>query len=332
MASAHPRPGADLRSTLDKARAALKRGDRAEARRQARLATRLQPQSEAAWLCLAAASDPRPGLAYAVRALEINPDSRAAHKAIRWLIRKLPPEERQPTVERLRIPEGLQPDLLSPETLARRRLFAPSALIPPLALVVGLVIWIGSLPADAQGSRLGAAPVDKATLTPTPTDTPTPTPTPTHTPTPTPTNTATPSPTPTPRPQVSWDYTLDPSTLADEGRWIDVDLSSQTVTAYDGTTPVKTFIVSTGVAAHPTVTGQFHIYVKLKSTLMVGPGYYLPGVPFTMYFYKGYALHGTYWHHNFGHPMSHGCVNLYTPDAEWLYNWASVGTLVNVHP
>ena len=188
------------------------------------------------------------------------------------------------------------------------------------------------VPTDAQGSRLGAAPVDKATLTPTPTDTPTPTPTPTHTPTPTPTNTPTPSPTPTPRPQVSWDYTLDPSTLADEGRWIDVDLSSQTVTAYDGTTPVKTFIVSTGVAAHPTVTGQFHIYVKLKSTLMVGPGYYLPGVPFTMYFYKGYALHGTYWHHNFGHPMSHGCVNLYTPDAEWLYNWASVGTLVNVHP
>jgi lipoprotein-anchoring transpeptidase ErfK/SrfK len=51
-----------------------------------------------------------------------------------------------------------------------------------------------------------------------------------------------------------------------------------------------------------------------------------------MYFYKGYALHGTYWHHNFGHPMSHGCVNLVTADAQWLYNWASVGTLVNIHP
>jgi len=50
-----------------------------------------------------------------------------------------------------------------------------------------------------------------------------------------------------------------------------------------------------------------------------------------MYFYEGYSLHGTYWHHNFGHPMSHGCVNMRTSDAAWLYNWASVGTLVNIH-
>ncbi|MEJ2607147.1 MAG: L,D-transpeptidase, partial [Anaerolineales bacterium] len=95
---------------------------------------------------------------------------------------------------------------------------------------------------------------------------------------------------------------------------------------------VKTFIVSTGVRAHPTVTGQYRIYRKYVSTPMAGPGYYLPGVPFTMYFYKGYALHGTYWHNNFGTPMSHGCINLRTPDAEWLFDFASVGTLVNVHP
>ena len=65
---------------------------------------------------------------------------------------------------------------------------------------------------------------------------------------------------------------------------------------------------------------------------MSGPGYFLPGVPFTMYFYKGYGLHGTYWHNNFGTPMSHGCVNLTIPDSEWLYGFASIGTLVNVHP
>jgi lipoprotein-anchoring transpeptidase ErfK/SrfK len=64
---------------------------------------------------------------------------------------------------------------------------------------------------------------------------------------------------------------------------------------------------------------------------MVGPGYDLPNVPYVMYFYQGYGLHGTYWHHNFGHPMSHGCVNFKTEDAGWLYNWASVGTLVNIH-
>jgi lipoprotein-anchoring transpeptidase ErfK/SrfK len=64
---------------------------------------------------------------------------------------------------------------------------------------------------------------------------------------------------------------------------------------------------------------------------MTGPGYYLPNVPYTMYFYGGYGLHGTYWHNNFGTPMSHGCVNLSTADSGWLFDWASVGTVVNVH-
>jgi lipoprotein-anchoring transpeptidase ErfK/SrfK len=114
-------------------------------------------------------------------------------------------------------------------------------------------------------------------------------------------------------------------------RWIDVDISAQQVTAYEGNTPIRTFIVSTGVAAHPTIIGRFHIYIKLRYDHMVGPGYDLPNVPYVMYFYQGYSLHGTYWHHNFGTPMSHGCVNMYTPDAEWLYYWASVGTLVNSH-
>ncbi len=104
------------------------------------------------------------------------------------------------------------------------------------------------------------------------------------------------------------------------------------MTAFDGETAVRSFIVSTGTAQHPTVTGQYRVYIKLASTTMSGPGYYLPGVPWVMYFYLGYGLHGTYWHSNFGTPMSRGCVNLTIPDAEWLYNFASVGTLVNVHP
>ncbi|HLE03507.1 MAG TPA: L,D-transpeptidase, partial [Anaerolineales bacterium] len=91
-------------------------------------------------------------------------------------------------------------------------------------------------------------------------------------------------------------------------------------------------VVSTGTAIHPTVTGQFRVYIKLASTTMAGPGYYLTGVPWVMYFYRGYGLHGTYWHNNFGTPMSHGCVNLTIPDSEWLYNFAPLGTLVNVHP
>jgi len=122
-----------------------------------------------------------------------------------------------------------------------------------------------------------------------------------------------------------------PSPAPNSGRWIDVDLSAQRLTAYEGSTAVRSTLVSTGLPRTPTPTGQFRIYVKYRATLMSGPGYYLPDVPYTMYFYKGYGLHGTYWHSNFGHPMSHGCINLPTPEAQWLYNWASVGTLVNIH-
>jgi lipoprotein-anchoring transpeptidase ErfK/SrfK len=167
-------------------------------------------------------------------------------------------------------------------------------------------------------------PTSTATLTPTLTDTPTPTATSIPTDTPPPTHTALPRPTNTPKPAVK------PS---DGGgvHWIDVDLSKQMLYAYEGNTVVASFLVSTGVRQHPTVTGQFHIYIKYVSTTMSGDGYYLTHVPYTMYFYKSYGIHGTYWHHNFGHPMSHGCVNMYTPDAKWMYYWAPMGTLVNVH-
>ncbi len=114
-------------------------------------------------------------------------------------------------------------------------------------------------------------------------------------------------------------------------RWIDVDLTNQRVYAYEGDVMLNSFLASTGTWQTPTVTGQFKIWIKVRSQTMSGPGYSLPGVPYVMYFYKDYGIHGTYWHNNFGVPMSHGCVNLSIPDAEWLYNWASVGTVVNVH-
>jgi lipoprotein-anchoring transpeptidase ErfK/SrfK len=164
-------------------------------------------------------------------------------------------------------------------------------------------------------------PSSTSTITPsfTPTFTSTFTPTPTYTPT----DTLPPTSTP-------WPVVEGPPGAGGE-RWIDVDISAQRVYAYEGDTPIRTFIVSTGVAAHPTVIGRFRIYIKLLYDDMAGPGYYLPDVPYVMYFYEGYSLHGTYWHHNFGTPMSHGCVNMYTPDAEWLFYWASVGTPVITH-
>jgi lipoprotein-anchoring transpeptidase ErfK/SrfK len=64
---------------------------------------------------------------------------------------------------------------------------------------------------------------------------------------------------------------------------------------------------------------------------MRGPDYDLPDVPYTMFFYKGYSLHGTYWHHNFGTPMSRGCINMKTEEAAWVYENARVGTYVFIH-
>jgi len=114
-------------------------------------------------------------------------------------------------------------------------------------------------------------------------------------------------------------------------RWIEVNLTEQRVYAWEGDVLMNSFIVSTGTWATPTVTGTFSIWNKTRIQTMSGPGYSLPNVPFVMYFYKDYGFHGTYWHNNFGTPMSHGCVNLTIPDSEWLYNWASYGTTVKVH-
>ena len=121
---------------------------------------------------------------------------------------------------------------------------------------------------------------------------------------------------------------------ADE-RWINVDLEQQLLVAYEGDTPVLESYISSGLPQYPTVTGQFRINQRYEIKDMdgrpLGYDYYLYDVPFTMFFYKAFALHGTYWHGNYGVPMSHGCVNLPTPAAEWLFNWSSMGTVVNVH-
>ncbi|MBI4671735.1 MAG: LysM peptidoglycan-binding domain-containing protein [Chloroflexi bacterium] len=120
------------------------------------------------------------------------------------------------------------------------------------------------------------------------------------------------------------------------GKWIDVNVTQQTITAYEGTLPLKTVLVSTGLPRTPTVLGTFKILRKYPAVHMTGgtPGYDyydLPNVPYTMFFYQGYAIHGTYWHSNFGHPMSHGCVNAPTEEAKWFYEWAPVGTPVVSH-
>lgn len=111
-------------------------------------------------------------------------------------------------------------------------------------------------------------------------------------------------------------------------KWIEIDLSEQKLTAWEGNSKFLETLVSSGKWGK-TPTGEFNIWSKFKYTKMSGGNkalhtyYYLPNVPYTMYFYKDFGLHGTYWHNNFGTPMSHGCVNLPTLVAEKLFYWTT---------
>ena len=117
-------------------------------------------------------------------------------------------------------------------------------------------------------------------------------------------------------------------------RWIDVDLASQVVIAYEGTRPVFATLSSTGVGhgSEPTATplGVHRVWVKLRATDMTNLEdeealryYAMQEVPWVLFFEKGYGFHGAFWHRSFGHTRSHGCVNLTPIDAEHLFRWAS---------
>ena len=112
-------------------------------------------------------------------------------------------------------------------------------------------------------------------------------------------------------------------------RWIEVDLNEQMAIAYEGTVPVRVFVISSGVDSSPTVTGTYSIWVKTAMQDMrggsraAGDSYHVTEVKDVQYFHEDYAFHGTYWHSNFGTPMSRGCINMTEEDAEWLFEWAS---------
>lgn len=121
-----------------------------------------------------------------------------------------------------------------------------------------------------------------------------------------------------------------PAPPTNVGKSIVVSTQTQRIYAYENGQLVRSHLASTGRERTPTVLGDYAVYVKHESTNMRGPDYFLPDVPYTMYFYSGYGIHGTYWHNSFGRPMSHGCVNLPTEEARWFFNWAEVGTPVRV--
>ncbi len=116
-----------------------------------------------------------------------------------------------------------------------------------------------------------------------------------------------------------------PSSIGPNALWVAVNLSQQTVVAYEGDQPVFAALAATGLPGTPTVQGIFRTHRRLDTGKMSGPGYYIEDVTWTCYFYAGYALHTAYWHDKFGRPRSHGCVNLSPYDAWWIYQWSAKG-------
>jgi lipoprotein-anchoring transpeptidase ErfK/SrfK len=126
-----------------------------------------------------------------------------------------------------------------------------------------------------------------------------------------------------------------PAEVADDEKWIDVDLGLQSLVAYHGDQPVYATLVSSGrinnydpSKNYETPSGNFTILSKYLTHTMDGDHavdgpYSIEDVPYVMYFQMGYALHSAFWHDSFGRPHSHGCLNLAPWDAKWVFNWAT---------
>lgn len=311
-------PDDTISTLLAKAQALAQDGERQQARICLAQILDADPNHVEAALWLSAITpEPTESILILNRVLEISPEHPQAIEGLRWAHRQQRTRALDPRpAKKTKIP------------LLDKVLLSGVVLVSLAACIILAAIAWGA----PEAVRAAQQPLPTATPTWTPTATPTLTPTytPTHTPSPVPTHTPTSVvPTATATRVVPGEP---PSTTHLGLKWIELDLSAQELTAYEGETEVHSALVSTGVASMPTPLGEHRIYRKIRSQVMSGPGYYLPNVEWVSYFIKGYAIHGTYWHTNFGHPMSHGCVNMTNDDAKWIYEWAPLHTRVVVVP
>jgi LysM repeat protein len=121
-------------------------------------------------------------------------------------------------------------------------------------------------------------------------------------------------------------------------KWIEVDIGDQVLIAYQGDSVVRFFTISSGSVTYPTITGSFRTYARTElqdmwgGSAATGDYYFQADVPWVQYFFEAYAIHGAYWHNNFGRPVGHGCINMRVEDSQWLYEWTGVvGIRVEVH-
>jgi lipoprotein-anchoring transpeptidase ErfK/SrfK len=352
--------GHDIADLLQSGKVAAHSGRRADAQQKFRGVLALDPTNVPAHLWLAWLSEnPSVSLDHIAQALACDPDNAEAHAALRWAQghAALPSaqDSRSASIQAAFSSSDTEDKIPATGTDTRPGLWV---VLGVLTILIGIALT-GSLPKNTP-ALADLAP----TLTPMSTPVSISGPVSTHTPAPTspvrsdptstrrPTALSSPAPAPSPSPLPSRQHTPTPSPVpilptppplppsltpaplsipSGDIRWIDIDLTNQQLAAYEGQKLMRLTPVSTGLPRTPTPTGQYHIQIKLRYDDMSGIGYYLPNVPYVMYFHGGYGIHGTYWHARFGQPMSHGCVNIPTEVAEWLFDWATVGTMVNIH-
>jgi lipoprotein-anchoring transpeptidase ErfK/SrfK len=117
---------------------------------------------------------------------------------------------------------------------------------------------------------------------------------------------------------------------AQREHWIDVDLSSQILIAYEGTVPMYSTLISSGIDRMPTLPGVFRIWGKYLAHTMdntenarIASHFRLGDVPYVQFFDGDRGLHGVYWHDQFGVPRSHGCINMSPRDARWVFQFTA---------
>ena len=352
---------------LQQAYTALKGGRKQEARQLLTQLVQQHPEEFRGWLWLASvAESPQQALTYVERAAQLNPTHPSVAQARAWAERRV--DSIQGSVGSSS--GGGRQDEEGEKRPFLPLIWAGAAALILVLLLAGAWLinnngWANldqtahTQPADASARLITDSepgPLDDtaviATLEPTSEPTPTTTPPaprsllqaksvaavnqplPTWTTTPTASPTPTATPTPEPTFVASQNYIQRPLGVRADERWIDINLTTQTLTAYEGDTPVFSTLISSGISSRRTVTGQFRVWHRTLSQTMdggrFGYDYYLENVPHVMYFYRDFAIHGAYWHNNFGTPMSSGCVNMKVDEAEWLFNWSQMGTLVNV--
>jgi lipoprotein-anchoring transpeptidase ErfK/SrfK len=327
---AHQAPESESLALLTQGKMLAKQGACTQARaRFARVLAQCPDHVESLLWLAGLSPDPRQTIRHLNHVLEVSPGHPKAIAGLKWARRRLQSEHAR---RRLQSEHARQEPVPVQQGMPLLdKLLLSGILLMSLAACVILAAMAWGAPEAVRAAYM-ATPT--TTLAQTLTATATFTPLPTHTPAPTETPTAIATPTLLPPTATATRVVAgEPGITTPLGtKRIELDLSDQVLTAYEGETAVYDALVSTGVPSMPTPLGAYKIFRKVRSQVMSGPGYYLPNVEFVSYFFRGYAIHGTYWHSNFGHPMSHGCVNMTNKDAQWVYSWAPKGTQVIVRP